>query len=302
MGTAMPRSALKKFSCLILSAFALAAAGRTMAAASPAAVSVMTFNIRYDNAADGPDAWPLRRDHVARTILFHDAGIAGLQEALRGQIADLEARLPGYAWLGVGRDDGRDGGEFNPLFYDKERFRVETSGTFWLSETPERPGSRGWDAACNRIVTWARFRPREGGPEFCVFNTHFDHRGETARRESARLLLRRVAGLAAGAPVVVTGDFNADAEEEPCRILTAGTPDGPALLDARGLSATGAYGGATSFNGFSAAPKSGSLIDHIYVRAVAGVRRWGVIAERWDGRPASDHYPVLAEILLPPVR
>ncbi len=298
----MRTEAMRYSVILLLGAILLAPAAWAAGASRPAGVSVMTFNIRYDNPADGPDSWPLRRDRVARTILFHDAGIAGLQEALAGQVADLEARLPGYAWLGVGRDDGRDGGEFNPLFYDRERFAVETSGTFWLSETPERPGSRGWDAACSRIVTWARFRPRDGGPAFFVFNTHFDHRGGTARRESARLLLRRIAGLAAGEPVVVTGDFNAGPEEEPCRILVAGAADGPALLEARELSATGAYGGAGSFNGFSAKPPTASLIDHIYVRGVAGVRRWGVIAERWDGRPASDHYPVLAEILLPPVR
>jgi endonuclease/exonuclease/phosphatase family metal-dependent hydrolase len=259
-------------------------------------LTVMTFNIRLDTPADGPNAWPRRKDLVLRTIEFHQADIVGAQEALRGQVADLEAGLPGHARVGVGRDDGASGGEFNPIFFSKGRFDCLRHSTFWLSNEPDRPGSRGWDAACNRIVTWAELRDRRTGSTFFAFNTHFDHMGETARRESAALLLRRVAALAGRSPVVVTGDFNCAAEDEPYRLLTAGVEGGPPLADARALSASAPYGGTSSFNGFRPDPGRGAIIDFVFVRPGARVVRAGVIVEKWDGRFASDHYPVLAEV------
>jgi len=265
-----------------------------------AIVNVMTFNIRYDNPADGPNAWPLRKDLAARTILFHEAGIVGIQEALRGQITDLETLLPDYAWFGIGRDAGRDGGEFNPVFYRKDRYRVLTQSTFWLSATPEVAGSRGWDGACNRIVTWAKFEDSASGVGFFVFNTHFDHRGLAARRESAGLLLRKIRDLAGDSPVIVTGDFNCSSADEPYRLLTTGVDGGPALRDSRGLSRTGSYGGARSFNGFKEDAGPGTVIDHIFVLRAAGVLRHGILADKWDGAFVSDHYPVLAGIAIAP--
>ncbi len=261
---------------------------------------VMTFNIRLNTAGDGPNAWPLRRDMAASTILFHEAAIVGLQEALRDQITDLEARLPGYGWVGVGRDDGKDGGEFNALFYDRARLRLLEGATFWLSATPDVPGSRGWDAACNRVVSWARFEDRATGRVFHAFNTHFDHMGATARRESALLLLRRIDEIAGSGPAVVTGDFNCTSEDEPYRILISGLAAGAGLRDARTASALPPYGGTRSFNGFRAQTGPGSIIDHIFVRGPAVVARVGVIADKWDGRFVSDHEPVLAEIVVGP--
>jgi len=259
-------------------------------------LTVMTFNIRLDAPADGLNAWPNRKDLVIRTILFHKAEVVGAQEALNGQVADLEAGLPGYVRVGVGRDDGAAAGEFNPIFFLKERFECLRHSTFWLSATPDHPGSRGWDAACNRIVTWAELYDRRTGTTLFAFNTHFDHIGETARRESAALLLRRLAALAGAAPVLVTGDFNCAMEDEPYRLLTAGVQGGPPLADSRTLSSSAPYGGRSSFNGFRPDTGRGAIIDFIFVRPGTRVVRAGVIAEKWDGRFASDHYPVLAEV------
>jgi len=256
----------------------------------------MTFNVRMDSLADGMNAWAARRDMVAATILFFDADFIGLQEPFANQVLDLAARLPDYAWAGVGREDGKAGGEFNPIFFKRARFRELARGVFWLSETPEKPGLKGWDAACPRLVTWLRLRDRASGVEVFVFNTHFDHMGETARRRSAGLLRARTAELAGRLPVVVTGDFNCVAADEPYRILTAEGEGIPPLIDSRCLARLPLYGGETSFNGFSPDPRPGALIDHIFVRHVGAVLQSGVIADRWDGRFVSDHFPVLAEI------
>ncbi|MEM6646242.1 MAG: endonuclease, partial [Bacteroidota bacterium] len=140
-------------------------------------VRAMSFNIRYNNPGDGIHAWPNRADDAAAAIAFWDADVAGLQEALRGQINDLSMRLPGYAWLGVGRDDGGDTGEFSPIFYKRDRFNVVTHGTFWLSPTPDEVGSRGWDAALPRIATWAHLQDKTTRASLLVVNTHFDHVG-----------------------------------------------------------------------------------------------------------------------------
>ncbi|HKG22279.1 MAG TPA: endonuclease/exonuclease/phosphatase family protein, partial [Blastocatellia bacterium] len=155
-------------------------------------VRVMSFNIRYNNAEDKENAWPNRKRMAASMFRFHHVDIAGIQEALKGQIDDLELLLPGFAWCGVGRSDGKAEGEFSAILYRKERFKLLESSTFWLSETPEVAGSKGWDASLPRIVTWARFRDTQSKQTFFVFNTHFDHRGSRARAESARLLLARI--------------------------------------------------------------------------------------------------------------
>jgi endonuclease/exonuclease/phosphatase family metal-dependent hydrolase len=289
---------------LLLGASLACHAPATAPGSGPAAASgglvVMTFNIRNSNAADGPNAWPARREIAASTILFHEAAIVGMQEALSGQIADFEARLSRYGWAGAGRDTGGDGGEFNPVFYDRSRLRLLAQNTFWLSATSEVPGSRGWDGACNRIVTWAKLEEVVTRRAFHVFNTHFDHLGTTARRESARLLLRKIGEIAGSGPAVVTGDFNCTAADEPYRILTSGGAGEPALRDARAVSLLSPYGGTRSFNGFQPETGPGEIIDHIFLCGPLAAVRSGVIADKWDGRFVSDHYPVLAEIVLEP--
>lgn len=237
---------------------------------------------------------------VSGTILFFQADIVGLQEALISQIRDLERDLPAYAWTGVGREDGEEAGEFSPIFYLEEKFLVLDASTFWLSESPDEPGLLGWDAACPRIVTWIHVKDKASDLDFYVFNTHFDHMGATARTESARLLRRRIEEIAENRPVFLLGDFNCTERSEPYKIITSADGSSEsALRDARYLSLSPPYGSTFSFNGFSLDIRSPRLpIDHIFVRGMTAVLRWGLISERWDGRFISDHYPVFAEIQL----
>jgi endonuclease/exonuclease/phosphatase family metal-dependent hydrolase len=261
---------------------------------------VMSFNIRYDNPADGEDAWPHRREKVASMVRFHRADVVGLQEALLLQVEDLRSALPGFAWVGVSRSPGRDD-EHCAVLYRRERFELVEQGTFWLSETPDERGSRGWDAALPRIVTWVRLRDLRGGAAFHLFNTHFDHRGEAARRESARLVLRRLVEVAGrGTPLVVVGDMNATPDSEPYRVLTAtGGSDGPPLLrDAFFASQSPNHGPTSSWNGFRAI-EPGRRIDYVLVSAGIEVLQHGILSDTFDGRFPSDHLPVLAEIAIP---
>lgn len=264
------------------------------------ALRIMTFNVRYDEPRDGANAWPRRKDMVAGTIAFHRVDVAGLQEVLATQLRDLRELLPEYAAVGVGRDDGKEAGEFNPVLFRKDRFRLLGSSTFWLSEDPGRPGLISWDAACARVVTWARLRDLWTGLTFVAFNTHFDHVGERARRESARLIRSELPRIAGGEPFVLTGDFNGTREDAAYRALVSGGERGTLLRDARDLAARPPYGPPASFNGFRAEPPSGLPIDHIFVGPSAVVARIGILPATWAGRVVSDHNPVLAEIRLAP--
>ena len=277
-----------------LTLFTLAFSGCLRPNGVDSTLRVMTFNIRYNNPDDGEHAWPHRKERVASVIRFHEADLVGMQEALQGQIDDLEALLPEYAWFGVGRDDGATAGEFSPIFYRKDRFDLIDQATFWLSETPEVVGSQGWDAALPRIVTWGRFRDNRTGTAFFLFNTHFDHRGAQARTESARLLLAQIDALAADAPVVVTGDFNVEPTTEAYRVMVE------ELGDARLRSATPPHGPDETYWGFTVeTDEEGRQIDYIFVSPDVGVERFGVLTDHWNGHFPSDHLPVLAEVALP---
>jgi endonuclease/exonuclease/phosphatase family metal-dependent hydrolase len=258
---------------------------------------VMTFNIRYDNPGDGVNAWPNRKDWVASLIRFHSADAVGVQEALVRQLADLDARLPGYARVGVGRTDGREAGEFSAILYRTDRLELLESGTFWLSPTPEVAGSKGWDAAITRIATWARFRDRRSGCRHLHVNTHFDHIGEQARQESAQLIRRRVTTLAGGLPVILTGDLNTTPSSVAYRIFTRDTIPGASapLADAYTVSRTGHYGPTSSWNEFKAI-EPGRRIDYVMVSPGVEVLAHGILPDSWDGRFPSDHLPVLAAV------
>lgn len=259
--------------------------------ASP--LRVMTFNLRLDVASDGPNAWPHRRDWVGALIRFHAPDAVGVQEALAHMLTDLDARLPGFARVGVGRADGRAGGEFSAILYRTDRLELLDSGTFWLSPTPEVPGSKGWDAAIERIATWARFRDRRTGCTHVHLNTHFDHIGEQARQESARLIRLRLRSIAGDLPVIVTGDLNADPQSVPYRIFTRDTIASAPLRDAFAASRDGHYGPTSTWNAFRAI-EPGRRIDYVLVSTRIAVLSHGILPDSWDGRFPSDHLPVLA--------
>ncbi|MBN1271913.1 MAG: endonuclease/exonuclease/phosphatase family protein [Candidatus Aminicenantes bacterium] len=268
---------------------------------SESTINVMSFNIRYDNPGDKDNRWRNRKDMVAGTIRFHKADIAGLQEALHHQVKDLEALLPEYGWFGVGREDGREAGEYSPVFYLKDRFTILHQSTFWLSDTPEKPG-KAWDAACPRIVTWGKIEDTWTNKTFFFFNTHFDHMGEIARVKSAELLLKKIDETAGGQPIFLTGDFNCTEKDKPYKILALidNRADNRTsnLSDAYNITAIKPYGTTQTFNGFQDTVLPARRIDFIFVRGANGVLRYGTISDKWDGRFVSDHNAIFAEISL----
>jgi endonuclease/exonuclease/phosphatase family metal-dependent hydrolase len=248
---------------------------------------MMTYNIRYDNPNDGRHQWGNRKDKVVSVISYFEPDVMGVQEALLHQIEELNEQLPEYEWVGVGRDDGRQKGEFSPVFFRTDRFELVDQGTFWLSETPEIPGKMGWDAACARVATWARLRDRGNGRDLVVVNTHFDHRGEKARLESSRLLKKRCPEIAGDLPYVLMGDFNCRPDSAPLlelsqiMFLSSEVNQGPSL------------GPVGTFNGFQPQPEGSQAIDHIFVSKAWEVNRHAVLAVSWNGDWSSDHHPVL---------
>jgi len=267
----------------------------TAAAQTP--LQVMTFNIRYNNAGDSLDAWPHRKDRVAGTVLFHETDLLGVQEALYDQVTDLQQRLPQYKYIGVGRDDGKTKGEFSAIFYDTTRLQLLQGETFWLSATPEVPGSKGWDAAITRIVTWGKFRDKKTGKVLFHFNTHFDHRGAVARRESAHLLLKKVHAIAGKAPAIITGDFNATPDDEPIRVITDNS-DPLHFTDSKAVSRTPHFGPEGTFNGFRQAERGDQPIDYIFLKGRFRVLQHATLSNTWHGRFASDHFAVLSRIVV----
>jgi endonuclease/exonuclease/phosphatase family metal-dependent hydrolase len=260
-------------------------------------LNVMTFNIRYNTSRDSINAWPNRKEFAAGQVLFHQVHLLGVQEALHDQIVDLQQRLKQYRYVGVGRSDGKENGEYSAIFYDTTRLRLIESKTFWLSETPDSIGKKGWDAAIERIVTWARFRDRKTGKEFYHFNTHFDHIGKMARRESARLLIDKVAAIAKNTPAVVTGDFNAHPADEPIRIIVDSSSKNR-LTDAKAVSILPHYGPVGTFNGFGSRERDSQPIDYIFIKNGFKVLRHATLSQSLEGRFSSDHFPVFATLQL----
>lgn len=251
-------------------------------------IRAMTWNLRYDNPDDGIHSWVHRRQAVAQVWAALSPDLVFLQEALVRQYLDLQIDQPGYRFLGEGREGG-GAGEFVPLAYRASRFTLVTSGVFWLSETPDVPGSVGWDAACPRVVTWARLVDRTTGWVFVAASVHLDHQGAVARSWGTQTLVDRLGSLARGAALVIAGDLNAEPGDEPHRVLrSAGLED---------LVATGAEGwapGAFTYHGFDSDPPE--LIDFVY-----GSRGWGTLGGgpvdlRPSGVVPSDHLPVVVTL------
>jgi endonuclease/exonuclease/phosphatase family metal-dependent hydrolase len=257
---------------------------------------VLSFNVRYDTPADGARAWCHRRDLVAGLVRFHRPDVVGLQEVLAGQLADLRERLPGYEWAGVGREDGHEVGEHVPIGVRTDRVGLGPTTTQWLSETPEVPGSRDPDAAHPRIVTWGTVTDRRTGREATVFNTHLDHEGAAARERGARRVRERVAAVADGSPVVVTGDLNATPGSPPLAVLTGSDGPGDPLADA--LEAAEYHHGPTAtFEQFDGPPDR--RIDYVLVGGGVSVAGHATLTDRDDEGVPSDHRPVAADIHLP---
>jgi len=256
-------------------------------------MNIITFNIRLNTASDGVNAWPNRIEMVTGLMKFHDPDIFGLQEALVDQIEDIQKNLPDYEWFGVGRDDGKKAGEFSPVFFNKSKFILIENGTFWLSETPEKP-SKGWDAALNRIVTWGKFKSKVTGKQFLVFNTHFDHKGVEARKQSAILIRKKIEEMTSNKnlPVILSGDFNLTPELEPISIIKK------YLSDSREITEQPPYGPVGTFNSFDwNAPMEGR-IDYIFVRGGVSVLKYAVLTDSKEKRWPSDHLPVFAKVQL----
>lgn len=260
-------------------------------------IRAMTFNIRYDNPNDGINAWPHRKEFVASTIRFHQADIIGTQEGMHHQLKDLENLLEEFEWVGVGRDDGDEKGEFSAIFFRSDRFEAIEEGTFWHSTTPEVPGSKGWDTAITRITTWVRLYDKLNDRSFITFNTHYDHIGRTAREESSKLILQKIQDLADGDPVIFMGDLNTTEEEEPYNIIT--DPEkGPVnlkLYDGFYHSVHGHHGPTSTWNGFERIFPD-RRIDYIFVDSKFRVNQHGILSDSKNGRYPSDHLPVVADI------
>lgn len=282
---------MKKISLLLLIAIA------ATSVFAQRELNIMTFNIRLDVASDSLNAWPYRKDKVAAQVLFHKADILGVQEALYSQMTDLQKALTDYRYLGVGRDDGKMQGEYSAVFYNTKRLELIRTATCWLSETPNEPGKKGWDAACARVVSWGNFKDKLTDKTFFVFNTHFDHLGIVARRESAKLILHLVDSIAGKDVAIVTGDFNAAPADEPIQIVTNPTSK-IHLTDTKAISLKPHYGPTGTFTAFGPREISDEPIDYIFFNRGITVTEHATLSESWMGRFASDHFAVIAKIIL----
>ena len=252
--------------------------------------------MRLDTPSDGINAWPNRKDLFMEVLKSEKPSVFGLQEALYNQIQDVEKAFPQFGRVGFGREDGSTKGEFSAIFYDTALYMSSASGTFWLSQTPSVPGSMGWDAACTRVVTWTQLSVKLSGKKFFVFNTHFDHMGQIARRNSAQMLLHAVDSLAGAAPAFITGDFNAEPGSEPYSILT--DERNPShLLNAFHL-AEFADTPFHTYTGFKVGGIHGETIDYIFLNQRLKVLTYFVNTYSTGGYYPSDHLPVKAVIVL----
>lgn len=294
----------------------LAIAAFAVSFAQSAAFNVATYNIRQLNSDDDKagNGWLRRLPVVAGLIKFHDFDIFGTQEGFRSQLDSLDKALPQHAYIGIGRDDGREAGEHSAIFYRTDMFDLVDHGDFWLSETPDRP-ALGWDAVCIRICTWGHFRHRESGKEFLMFNLHMDHVGTTARIESARMIRDKILELGSDLPAFLTGDFNVDQTSDAYRtVLECGLVDSHDAADFR-------YATNGTFNDYATDGFSAERIDHIFVSPGVKVLKYGILTDtyrtaegdaatldapyapsevtvhRYKARTPSDHFPVRVSVI-----
>lgn len=256
-------------------------------------VKLMSFNIRLDLKSDGENWWEKRKDKVAGLMNYYEADFIGLQEVVHNQLLYLKDSLRGYDHIGVGRDDGKEAGEYSCIFYKKDKYTLVQQSTFWLSPTPDVP-SKGWDAALNRVCTYGLFKHKKTKQLVWVFNTHFDHIGKQARLESAKLIIKKISELnKKNYPVLVSGDFNSKPEDEPSKYMMAN------MQNSRNISYQ-VYGGIDTWNGFKFKQKPDGCIDYIFVSndQRINVSKFATITDSYDMKYPSDHFPVLATIMI----
>jgi endonuclease/exonuclease/phosphatase family metal-dependent hydrolase len=248
---------------------------------------VATYNIRQRNQVDTGNLWIDRKDKVCNLIKYHEFDVFGVQEAFKDQMDDMQKLLPKYAYVGLGRDDGKEKGEYSAIFYKKDRFKVIKSGTFWLSTTDTENPNKGWDAALPRICTWGVFEDLKNGKQFILMNTHFDHVGKIARKESAKLMLQKAKVLASNLPLIVMGDLNVDENDEAYFTLA----NSLSIQDTYELASI-VYEPNSTFNGWGKSIKAKGRIDHIFVSKPFSVSKYGILTDTYFGKYPSDHFPV----------
>ena len=254
-------------------------------------VTIATYNIRYNNPDDSLNSWPNRKENVKALIRFHDFDIFGTQEGLIDQMNGI-SEMEAYARTGHGRDDGKEAGEHSAIFYKKDRFKLIESGDFWLSETPEKPG-KGWDAkCCNRICSWGKFQDIQTKKIFYFFSVHFDHQGIVARKESGKLMVKKIQEIAKNAPVICVGDFNSTPETEQIQAMQT------ILNDSYKVTQDPPYGPVGTFNAFKFDAPMKHRIDYIFVSKGIKVLKYGVLTDAKDQRYPSDHQPVMIKAVI----
>ena len=254
-------------------------------------VVIATYNIRYNNPGDSLNAWSHRKENVKALIRFHEFDIFGTQEGLIDQMNGI-SEMEAYARTGHGRDDGKEAGEHSAIFYKKDRFKLIESGDFWLSETPEKPG-KGWDAkCCNRICSWGKFQDIQTKKIFYFFSVHFDHQGIVARKESGKLMVKKIQEIAKNAPVICVGDFNSTPETEQIQAMQT------ILNDSYKVTQDPPYGPVGTFNAFKFDAPMKHRIDYIFVSKGIKVLKYGVLTDAKDQRYPSDHQPVMIKAVI----
>lgn len=252
-------------------------------------ITVMSYNIRLDVASDGENRWDNRKEMLASQVLQKNPDFMGVQEALPQQVDYLNENLKNYKYIGVGRDDGKREGEFSAIFYNTSKYKVIEQSTFWLSSSPDKV-SMGWDAACKRVCTYGLFENLKTKQKIWVFNTHFDHVGNTARQNSAKLILDKIKALNTNNfPYVLTGDFNLEPDSEPIKLITT------QLNDSR-IVAEETSGSVATFNGFNMKEKPKVRIDYIFVPKTITVNKYETSVDVKYNRYPSDHFPVYVEL------
>jgi len=252
--------------------------------------TIISYNIRYDNNWDIENSWEIRRSNIIQMLIKYSPSIIGIQEGLLNQVQYIDSSLINYDYVGVGRDDGKDKGEFCAIYFDTTRYVLLKNSTFWLSETPDTI-SVGWDAALERICTYGLFKDRITKKEFWVFNTHFDHMGIIAREKSSGLILKRIKKInRQSLPVILMGDFNSIPNSPPVKeIITE-------LSDALQISLQKLHGPRGTFNGFNEDLPIEKRIDYIFTKNLK-VLSYTHVNDRLDNnRHISDHLPVMIKI------